>query len=344
MEKASGDNELRVLYLPFIEPGYPALKRYKRGLREALARVGTVVEIDWRNELDRIGRRGLLRKIAESATELEPTLILAQVHDSKDLSASHIRSLRRSAKSAILANWNGDYQDFAKLEQADIEIASAFDLQLVVSFDGVEEYIKREIRSRYWQIGWEPDGVGFEPGWSTRRHHVLFLANRIPWYPARRDLVARLRKANIGLGLYGLNWPWFWTIGRNLYDFKKGCRLIRAAKLVLADNPRPNARGYVSNRLFQSLAAGGALVLLEHFDEYERLGIVDGEHLIVWKDAEDLIEKTRFWCRAENEDRRRQIAAAGQKFCLEHHSFDVRVRELLEMIAQLKEAKVEVEG
>jgi spore maturation protein CgeB len=108
--------------------------------------------------------------------------------------------------------------------------------------------------------------------------------------------------------------------------------LIRASKLVLADNPRPASRGYVSNRLFQSLAAGGALVMLQYFHDYQRLCLVDGTHVIIWENTEDLLEKIVYWLEPEHEDRRKAIAATGQRLCLEHHSFSVRVQELLEMV------------
>jgi hypothetical protein len=64
---------------------------------------------------------------------------------------------RRQTRGACWVNWNGDYQDFSLLTPADIEIVSHFDLQLVVAYDNVEDYEQRGVRTRYWQIGWEPN-------------------------------------------------------------------------------------------------------------------------------------------------------------------------------------------
>ncbi len=326
---------LRILYLPLFEPGYPVLEKQKRGLREALEKHGTVVEIDWCNEVYRIGREKVLQKISNATAELQPTLVIGQFHGANIFNKSDIEAVRKSAKDAIWVNWNGDYQDFRILRQEDIEIASAFDLHLMVAYDNMDEYNKRGIKSRYWQIGWEPYGVGYEPNWLTPQHQVLFMANCIPWYPMRRTMVETLRNSGFKLGLYGMRWPLFWARGNSYYDYKKGCRLIRAAKLVLADNPRPNASGYVSNRLFQSLVAGGAMVLMQYFKEYEALGFIDGEHFVIWQESSDLIDKIKYWLLPENEQRRGEISATGQKFCLENHSFDVRVRELLQMVSEL---------
>jgi hypothetical protein len=326
---------MTIIYLPLYERGFPVLKKQKRGLREALEKQGEVIEVDWAAEVHKSGREGFLQKMQQIAVELDPSLVLGQFHDARLINADDILSLRKFSKKAIWLNWNGDYQEVTALDQADIDLASAFDLQLGVSYDGAEEYEKRGIRSRYWQIGWEQEGVGYEPDWLTPHHDVLFLANKIAWYPARQEIVSFLRRADFKFGLYGLNWPWLWAKGSCLYDFRKGCKLIRAAKVVLADNPRPQARGYVSNRLFQSLAAGGALVMMQYFHDYETLGLIDGEHLVIWHELNDLREKLNYWLHPKNEDQRRAIAAAGQKFCLENHSFEVRVQELLQMLAEL---------
>jgi hypothetical protein len=197
----------------------------------------------------------------------------------------------------------------------------------------VRAYERRGIKTRYWQSAWEPDGVGHEPTPRTPRHDVLFQANG--YSSARRQLVQRLRDAGVNLGLYGKGWPLFGAVGNTHYDFRKGCRLIRAAKMVLADNQWARADGFASDRLFCSLAAGGALLLHQQFKGQEKLGFVDGEHLVNWADADDLVRKLRFWLQPENDARRRAIASAGHKFCLANHSFDVRVRELLRIFDEL---------
>jgi len=335
---------LRTLYLPIFED-LPSLRfrtvagirqrRQKRGLREALSRQGPLQLVDYRRVFRRLGRRGFLEFLLQEQAAFQPNLVMTEIHGADLLQPEDIRTLRQKTPGTLWVNWNGDYQDFALLPPEDIEIVSHFDLQLAVAYDNVEDYEKRGIRSRYWQIGWEPDGVGHEPHFLTPRHDLLFLANKIWFYPARQELVARLRGLPIDFGLYGRLWPWGWARGNCLYEFKRGCRLMRAAKLILADNPRTHARGYVSNRLFQSLAAGGAPVLMQYFHDYETLGLKDGENLVIWRDFDDLKAKITHWLKPEQEEERRAMAAAGQKVCLERHSFEVRVQELLGFLAEL---------
>jgi hypothetical protein len=335
---------LRTLYLPIYED-LPSLRfrtmagmtqrRQKRGLQEALASQGPVRCMDYRRVVKRQGRRGFLARLIQEHKIFQPDLVLMQIHGADLLQPEDLAYLRRELPGALWVNWNGDYQDFEILSAADLEIVSHFDLQLVVAYDNVADYEKRGIRSRYWQIGWEPDGIGYEPHFFTPRHDVLFLASRCRFYPARDELIARLRRLPVKFGLYGLFWPLGWARGNCLYDYKRGCRLLRAARLVLADNPRPRARGYVSNRLLQTLVAGGGLLLMQYFHDFETLGLKDGEHLVIWWDLADLEAKIAYWLRPEQEQERLAIAAAGQKLCLEKHSFAVRVQELLGFLAEL---------
>lgn len=313
-------------------------RRQKRGLREALDRYGLVRELDYRREFKLKGRLGLVEKIKREAQDLQANLVLSELHGADVLTGADVKLLRQDLPGVHWVNWNGDYRDPLSWREADVEVSRAFDLQLVICQDAVHEYERRGICAQYWQFGWEPDSFGYNPtGW-TPRYDVLFQANCCS--QTRLSLAEALRQTGIRLGLYGKGWPWFWAKGNTLYDYRKGCILTRRAKIVLSDSQWPDADGYVSNRPFEAMAAGGALLMQQFFKGYKRLGFLDGEHLVVWHGLQDLIDKIRYWLRPEQEERRRAIALAGQQFCLEHHSFDVRVRELLEMIDQIKGKRV----
>jgi len=122
-----------------------------------------------------------------------------------------------------------------------------------------------------------------------------------------------------------------------LYNFKKGCRLIRASKIVLSDSGWPYADGFISDRLFHSLVAGNALVMQQYFTGYERLGLVDGRHFVLWKDTEDLLKQLPYWLSAEASERRTAIAKAGEQYILENFSYSVRIEKMLKMIGAIKE-------
>lgn len=183
----------------------------------------------------------------------------------------------------------------------------------------------------YWQIGWEPEGVGVESNGSTPRHDVLLLANC--YSQERISLGTALKSMARDVGIYGMGWPQSLASGENLYDFRLGCQLYRNARVAVGDQQWPDARGYVSNRLFQALAAGGAVLCQQRFAGMtDWLGLVEGEHLLGWADYPELRAKVQ-WAlshRAEAE----AIARRGQEYILEHHSFGARVKELSDVILE----------
>jgi spore maturation protein CgeB len=62
----------------------------------------------------------------------------------------------------------------------------------------------------------------------------------------------------------------------------------------------------------------------------DKLGLMDGETCIIWRDFAELEKKIRHYLL--HEDERKAIALAGEQLALSRHSFDNRVSELLELI------------
>jgi hypothetical protein len=311
-----------VLYLPIYEQGWEGVQHeQKRGLREALAEVAIVCEYDYVGEAARRGQPGMLHELNHLARQsFPPTLIVSQLHNGSLVSADDIRSLRDHLPGVVWVNWNGDFWPENLLSPDGIALATAIDWQLTVNRSALERYRELGINAAYWQIGWEPDGVGQPPG---EAHDVVFLASG--YSPARQGLVRQIRTWGFDFALHGSGWPEGWSRGSCLYDFRTGCGIYQAAKISIGDSQWPDT-GFVSNRVFQALAAGGAMLAHQWFRGMEELGLVDGETCAVWKNAGELREKVDFYLQHPNE--RRQVAAAGEALALEKHSFTARVREL----------------
>jgi len=109
--------------------------------------------------------------------------------------------------------------------------------------------------------------------------------------------------------------------------------VYRGAKISLGDSQWPDS-GFVSNRVFQALAAGGSALAHQRFRGMEDLGLVDGETVIAWHSFGDLAERLRHYL--SHEEDRARIASAGEQLALERHSFDRRVEELFDIIGQPK--------
>ena len=121
-----------------------------------------------------------------------------------------------------------------------------------------------------------------------------------------------------------------------MYDFRTACGCYRGAKISIGDSQWPDT-GFVSNRGFQALAAGGSALAHQYFRDMDKLGLIDGETCIIWKDFAELEKKIKHYLSHEKE--RKAIALAGEQLALTRHSFDVRVQELLVMLEGEKVAE-----
>ncbi|MGH7273885.1 MAG: glycosyltransferase family protein, partial [Nitrospiria bacterium] len=315
----------RIIYLPIYEAGWPIQKEQKRGLREALATIGLVIEYDYVTRHQELGKALMLTELMRLCQRISPTIILTQLHNGVVINAGDIQILRSASPGAKFLNWNGDYWPENLVSQDGLALARAFDLQTTVNRAVLDEYQAKGINAAYWQIGWEPDGVGYEPDtWDD----IVFLGSG--YSQARQQFVKRLKALDgFSLGLYGSGWPDGWAKGQCLYDFKTACRIYRGAKISLGDSQWPDS-GFVSNRVMQALAAGGAALAHQWFRGMDELGLVDGETCIIWHEFSELEEKMHYYI--GHEDERRRVAGAGERLALERHSFEARVRELLQMI------------
>ena len=273
----------RILYLPIYEQGWEHVqKKQKRGLREALAKVALIVEYDYVGKFAELGSIGMFSELLDICHKLHPTIILTQIHNAGQINGDYIRRLRQANPIAKMINWNGDYYPEQLLDEAGVKLAKAFDWQLIINREVVEKHKAMGINTEYWQIGYEPDGVGHQ---AEKTYDVCFLANG--YSPARQQLVKQLKSVGIGLGLYGFGWPKEITNGQTTYDFIEGCKIYQGSKISIGDSQWPET-GFVSNRVFQALAAGGSALAHQWFKDMDKLGLVDGKTCIIWRDFDEL--------------------------------------------------------
>lgn len=311
----------RCLYLPIYERGHDIQRTQKHGLRDALISAGYLLyEYDYMSEPKPVER------MWEILDMFNPQFVLSQIHSPDEFTAQQIKELRNELPTFKWVNWNGDYHPEDLFSGPNIALARAFDLQLVVTTDVASIYDRGRVRWGYWQIGYE-DSAAY-PNNTTPRHDVVFLANG--YSRSRHNLARFLRSMPYDVGLYGSWDSQFKPNGSNLYNFDEGAKLYRAAKLSIGDD-QWGATGFVSNRLFQAMSAGGAMFLHKRVPGLEELlGLRDGIHLVFWDNGDDLAQKIKYYL--ENEDVRQRIAREGCSFVRTYHSFDSRVKQLQEMI------------
>lgn len=292
----------------------------KRGLREALQARGGCIDFDYlANDRDTL-YQGFVNRMVMYRVDL----VLTQFHSAEHLHPAQIRALKNAYPSVTWVNWSGDSWLHSLTSPPVLELAKEYDLWLVAAPDVLPVYEAEGIRAAFWQIGTE---IPEPPLPEMPAYDVVFLGNVIS--EKRRALLELLRSfEGISVGIYG---DWERSDGHNTYDFAAGESLYRNARLAIADAAYVDQRNYISNRPFQCLAAGGAMLLHQRVERMDVLsGLVAGVHYIQWNSLEELPAQIAFWLDGEMEFVRRDIVSEGQRFVLENHAYEARVRQLLD--------------
>lgn len=318
--------EARIVYLPIYERGHVAQHEQKRGLRDALNEAGWCAEIDY-VELQEEAEGELSRLLSV----FKPHLVVTQFHG-KDAITSALAHQIRKAYTPIWVNWNGDVWEHGLTSPETLELLKFCDLQTVVNPNVLPFYKERGVVAAYWQIGYEESGENLP---AAPACDVVFLGNNNSAHSARYEMVKAAIETGAKVHLWGDGWEEFGPAaqGNCLYDFRQGAAIMRNAKIVLGDNSFPEQYGFVSNRIFQALAAEGALLIHGRVKGLEEItGLVPGAHYEEFHDLPTLQALIMYYMNPDNDPARRQIVRQGAEHVRLFHSFKARVEELFKLI------------
>lgn len=320
---------LRILYAPIHETGpYHATQRaQKRGLREALARVGIVYEYDylWRLHRDKVDSA---QELAAIALAFKPDILLTQVHAYEGIDAACIRTIRRALPECVVLNWNGDPWHEIYFDAQAVALFKHYDAQLVVDASTLARYAQLGVHADYWQDASETPTAAPE----VAAHDVVFQGNlpNAQYRNSRLPMIEAIKATGCDVGVYGIGWPERLRTGDTNYDVNTMHALYANAKIAVSDMSFPESDAYFSNRLFNTLHAG-TLLLHQHIPNIQaRTGITPGRHFIEWHTLDELADLVRYYL--ANEAERARIARAGQRYIRRWHTYDTRVKELLTRI------------
>jgi spore maturation protein CgeB len=82
-------------------------------------------------------------------------------------------------------------------------------------------------------------------------------------------------------------------------------------------------------RVFEAMASGALLVTNRDADDLNEL-FKEGFHLVCYESKEELISKIRYFL--EHDEERREIARRGREEVMTKHTYQIRVREILEKV------------
>jgi glycosyltransferase involved in cell wall biosynthesis len=103
---------------------------------------------------------------------------------------------------------------------------------------------------------------------------------------------------------------------------------INRSKITVTSNNKWNS---MSMRYTETLACGGFL-LADKPGDFDRLGYVDGKHLVLYKDFDDFRDKVKYYLNHDKE--RYLIEKKGMKFVRKNHSCERRVQEFTDILTK----------
>jgi glycosyltransferase involved in cell wall biosynthesis len=312
---------LRILYLPIFESqSYPHHRSMKRGLREALQRMGHLVEVDYLNED---------YSLVDLVTAWQPDILVSQCQrDLIDLTAA-----RTAQPEMLVMNWNGDvYLDALITPDTLAWLKANVDIQLMVNGAALPVYKEHDIPAAYWQCAYEPV-EGTTHLVPDDAPEIVLMGSA--YSAKRRELADMLTALPYSVHLVGTGWVDYpdHNAGNTTYNFEVSNAIRRAAKIEVGDNQYATDTGFVSNRIFDCLYAGGALLLHQKVDCLQDFtGLTANVHYVEWADMEDLAKKIAYYMNPKNEAKRAKIVKTAAAYVRENHSFDARLRQLFNEI------------
>jgi hypothetical protein len=210
----------------------------------------------------------------------------------------------------------------------------AYDLAVSSFMPRVEWFRQKGLRAELNRLGFDPR-VQQRIGERERDIPVSFVGTFLDMHTSRTAVLERLLEAGIPLKIWGMiptgglgNSPlrgcymgpaW----GLQMYE------VLARSKIVV--NHHGNVPPYANNlRLFESTGSGAMLLT----DDKPNLGEIFrvGAEVVAYRDAHECVDRIRYYLAHEAE--RAAIAKAGQARTLADHSFEHRMRELIEIIGR----------
>jgi len=105
-------------------------------------------------------------------------------------------------------------------------------------------------------------------------------------------------------------------------------KVAQLSKIFLAFDSMPYIRKSMSARMYTAVGCG-AFYICQYVDGIEEVLEPDSE-IVTFRSEEEMIDKIRYYLR--HDDVRMKIADAGQRKVLEEHTYEVRMRQLIELI------------
>jgi spore maturation protein CgeB len=208
-----------------------------------------------------------------------------------------------------------------------------FDLVLTSFPHYVDRFRALGVVSEYFRIGFDPRILDDLDECPPRRD-VVFVGSLNRLRHRRGSTVFNQAAARVPVEFWGYDlrgWPPWSRIRRGYRGEAWGLemyRLLRDARISL-NRHIAEAEGHANNMRLYEATGVGSLLLTDQGSNLAEL-FEPGREVVTYADVNDLVEKARYYL--AHEDERRAIAAAGQARTLRDHTYELRMRELAQIL------------
>ncbi len=163
------------------------------------------------------------------------------------------------------------------------------------------------------------------------RYNISFIGQyNSEQYPNREKYLMAVR--NSGLNIWGTE-GWAKTPLAKLYQGRsigdQRYDIYSHSKIVIDINWDVLPAEGLSNRPFEATGCG-AMFMTDHVREDIKRAYVEGKEVVLFKDEHEMREKIEYYL--EHGDEREKIARAGHQRTIKEHTYDHRVRQIMDTI------------
>lgn len=323
---------MKVLYVDAISTRTAA--DFVRGMMKAYRRIATLKPFPYRQIANQYGVTRMNEMLTEAALEFQPNLI--HLGKCESVRGSAIKAIKEQLDTYVI-QYYGDFRwgpqswivDIGRW--ADCTILPSDDLQRRSMYEkaGVKHV------GPWWGPGVDPEV--FSPRGKDKLYDIVFAGTniRLPHkgYADRRQLLEMVLGAGFRLDVFGGTDGWRYLRGNiHLHPYTLGSRLAEIysrSLITLGINGVNSIRMYASwERTLNSMASGS--LHLTHYVPGIETFFENGKDLVWFHSIPEAIELIEYYL--VHEDEREKIAAAGSQKVLAHHTWDDRIRRLMEIM------------
>ena len=258
-----------------------------------------------RNEIDIPDSPVFYNKIAQLIKDLNINILIDIEGGFEDMNFVFKRVPRNINILKIF--WAIDTHQYLNLQS---EKAKYFDLVLSAQKNALDDLGENSF--------WIPSGASiYDVDYKENRHwDIFFIGHIFPGLHTRRKQIIQKLKE-----IYQGNFGCF----ENVFNPEKSYSMSRA-KIGI----NVSLNNDINFRVFETMASGAMLITNEIIDNGLEDIFTDGEHLVTFKDEEDLIEKINYYLSHSRE--RNRIAKAGQKRVQKYYTHKVICGKVINIV------------